>query len=1239
MKILTIRGCNLASIEGEFEIDFTAEPLRSAGLFAITGHTGSGKSTILDALCLALYAKTPRSQQTVERVTIEEKNNILQDDPRLILRKGTGQGWAEVDFRATNGDTYRSRWSVARAYNKPTGNLQSYNFSVINLSSHTEIQGNKSYLIEQTANLIGLTYDQFTRSVLLAQNEFATFLKAKDNEKAAILEKLTGLDIYSTISIRIFKKYTEAKDELNLIESHLQGIQLLSEEDILLIKERQQVLEEEIGALQKEIKQYETKLKWWQDLFVLEKNLTTAGEALMMAKNRETEASARKEYLQKAERARDIAPAYNQWQQGEADTIKKQKICVELEHTIGQLNNILKQAQQKEQEKNSLLKTLEAKSTAIQPELAKARELDSKLEVAQNNATKEQQALNQHLAETDKNKEELRKLTNQLAANEAGIKNTASWFEKSKPYAPMVQHHSKIITLLDQLSAFDVEQAKSQEKVTQLNVSLNKVQAETDTLKETQIKQQAVHEADKKEAAELKERMNQTNLQQLRQEIDGLQQQKELLNKAQSKLEALLKSEKDKIKAEQELNKQRELLPENEKQLAKVQTALQEATIKRDEAEKLYKNAQLATDKVVVNLRSELQPNMPCPVCGSREHHMEAIGDAILQSFRNEYEANKQHFDDLNQKQIQLTEQHKSITIRIGQLQEEFKQSEEQYEKDSAAWQPLAKQLVAQCNAENVIEPTWLENEIASVSNALIKHQQIERELTALATQLQASQNLIGQQQETILKITNQLRELEKQQSTAEAELKGETTRQAEAKERMAALTAEIGTLVTIEGWQAQWQQDAELFKQKINRFVELWQENEQHRQELEKARESLNGQQQTLKQAIELQETKTGQLQQRSVAANELVTNLTKERKGTLDGKSADAVEKELRQNIQQERQQLEELQKEYNRQKSEFDRQQATLESTQKEVGEKREQTGKYKQQVGQWCESQQPVVTAEELTHLMGHPAGWFQEERAALDTLSQAVQNCEAIVKEREHQVGQHRSQLGIPDAETETPAHLEMALQKAKEKTDIQGNQKADLLARLQNDGENKKRFADIQKKLEQQAKVTGNWKQLNDMLGSSNGDAFRKIAQGYTLDALLRFANQQLRQLTARYRLERIGDTLALQVIDMDMCDERRPALSLSGGESFLISLALALGLSSLASDRISVESLFIDEGFGSLDIETLRTAMEALSNLQTQGRKIGVISHVQEMTESIAVRVNVEKGSQGSSRIHISTN
>lgn len=1229
----------MASIEGEFEIDFTAEPLRSAGLFAITGHTGSGKSTILDALCLALYDKTPRSEQKTESVVIEEKNKVFQDDSRLILRKGTGQGWAEVDFLATNGDTYRSRWSVARAYNKPNGTLQACNFRVKNLSNQTELQGTKKELLDQLEGLIGLTYDQFTRSVLLAQNEFATFLKAKDNEKAAILEKLTGLDIYSTISIRIFKKYTEAKNELNLIESQLQGIQLLSEEDILLIKERQQALEEEIRALQNQSRQLETKLKWWQDLIVLEKNLATAGEALAMAKNRETEASARKEYLQKAEKARDIAPAYNQWQQGEADTLKKQKDCAELEQTIGQLNNILKQAQQKEQEKTSLLKALEAKSSAIQPELAKARELDSKLEVAQNNATKEQQALNQHLAETDKNKEELLKLTTQLAANEADIKNTASWFEKSKPYAVMVQHHSKIITLLDQLATLGVELAKSQEKLTQHTVSLGRFEEEGKKLKVNQIQQQAAHEAEKKKAAELKERMDQTNLQHLRLEIDNLQQQKELLNKAQSKLEALLKSEKDKTKAEQELKKQGELLPENEKQLANVQVALQEATIKRNEAEKLFKNAQLATDKVVVNLRSELQPNQPCPVCGSREHHLEAIGDAILQSFRNEYEASKQLYYELNQKQIQLTEQHKSIISRIGQLQEEFKQAKEQYEKDSAAWQPLAAQLVAQCHAENGIEPTWLENELTRVSNALLNHQKTEREMTALATQLQTSHNLIGQQQEAILKITNQLREFEKQQSTTEAELKGENTRQAEAKEKMAALTAEIGTLVTIEGWQAQWQQDAGVFKQKINRFVELWQENDQHRQELEKTWQSLNGQQQTLKQAIELQETKTGQLRQRSVAANELVTNLTKERKGILDGKSADAVEKELRQNIQQERQQLEELQKEYNRQKSEFDRQQATLESTQKEVGEKREQTGKYKQHVRQWCEAQQPVVTAEELTHLMGHPAGWFQEERAALDAISQAVQNGETIVKERKHQIGQHRAQPGIPDAETETPAHLEMALQQAKEKTEIQGTQIADLLARLQNDGENKKRFADIQKKLEQQAKVTGNWKQLNDMLGSSNGDAFRKIAQGYTLDALLRFANHQLRQLTARYRLERIGDTLALQVIDRDMCDERRPALSLSGGESFLISLALALGLSSLASDRISVESLFIDEGFGSLDIETLRTAMEALSNLQTQGRKIGVISHVQEMTESIAVRVNVEKSSQGSSRIHISAN
>ena len=173
---------------------------------------------------------------------------------------------------------------------------------------------------------------------------------------------------------------------------------------------------------------------------------------------------------------------------------------------------------------------------------------------------------------------------------------------------------------------------------------------------------------------------------------------------------------------------------------------------------------------------------------------------------------------------------------------------------------------------------------------------------------------------------------------------------------------------------------------------------------------------------------------------------------------------------------------------------------------------------------------------------------------------------------------------------------------------------------------------------ERQAKYTHaeNWQKLNTLLGSASGNKFKEIAQGYTLDTLLGYANRHLRELTSRYKLQRVPGSLALQVVDLDMLNEVRTVHSLSGGESFLISLALALGLSSLSSNRMNVESLFIDEGFGSLDNDTLGVAMDALERLQTQGRKIGVISHVSEMTERIAVRISLTKTSNGKSEIKI---
>jgi len=179
-------------------------------------------------------------------------------------------------------------------------------------------------------------------------------------------------------------------------------------------------------------------------------------------------------------------------------------------------------------------------------------------------------------------------------------------------------------------------------------------------------------------------------------------------------------------------------------------------------------------------------------------------------------------------------------------------------------------------------------------------------------------------------------------------------------------------------------------------------------------------------------------------------------------------------------------------------------------------------------------------------------------------------------------------------------------------------------------------FDALMTKLAAQQAQSEVWQQLSNVIGSADGQVFRNAAQQMTLDVLLFYTNAHLKDLAKRYRLERVKNSLGLQVIDQDMGDEVRSVHSLSGGESFLVSLALALGLASLSSQRVKVESLFIDEGFGSLDAETLRVAMDALDILQSQGRKVGVISHVAEMTERIPTQVQVRKGTGGKSTVHV---
>ena len=382
MKILAIRGRNLASLEGEFDIDFTVEPLKSSGIFAITGQTGAGKSTILDALCLALFDNAPRlnkAESSVNVYDVEDKT-ITQKDSRNILRRGTSEGYAEVDFIALNGDKYRSRWMVRRARGKADGALQATSIKLDNLTTNNEEQGTKSNLLNRIVELIGLTFDQFTRAVLLAQGDFANFLKAKSSEKAELLEKLTGTEIYSKISVSIYQKTTEARTALDLILQRMNDVKLLTDEELELLVNEKKTKNEELKPFKIQTNQIEKKLSWIKEDQQIKYELDLAEKELEIIQTAIREASSRYEYMDMIDKSLEIRDPYIEF----INKNNGQKnILAEIENNEASLKSISEQLEKISKSLSEAKKTQqesEIKYNNIKPDINLAKELDLKIQ-------------------------------------------------------------------------------------------------------------------------------------------------------------------------------------------------------------------------------------------------------------------------------------------------------------------------------------------------------------------------------------------------------------------------------------------------------------------------------------------------------------------------------------------------------------------------------------------------------------------------------------------------------------------------------------------------------------------------------------------------------------------------------------------------------------------------------------------------------------------------------------------
>lgn len=981
MKILSIRLKNLASLEGSFDIDFTVEPLASAGIFAISGPTGAGKSTILDALCLALYDRAPRFSASSENLYLKDvgDSEVNQSDVKNILRHGAGDGFAEVLFLATNGFRYLSRWTVRRARGKSTGSLQPQILQVRNLDTEEELQGTKTELLTQLVVLIGLTYEQFTRTVLLAQNDFATFLKSRESAKAELLEKLTGTEIYSEISRSVFAHSKSATEVLNQLKSNISLIELLPDEELRLLGEERAALADQRSVAVKRLSLLNDQLKMIT---------TLAQQQRLLAKKRDEEVSGT-ERLKKAE-------------------------------------GVLAEQLEKQQ-------TFKRQCEVLQPELRNARELDIQIRTVQHTYSEAERGYRTLC----KRKEEVHKvlLEKETALSREWLKLGVDRDVSVLSGEERLEQATALLLTYDQ--QLEVLQKANDERAVKLNAF------DIRSLGEEQHKLA----------------QDQKGLQNARQRVsEWLKLQKE----AERLVCELAELDKVKLKAEEELRVSGELLQAKDGQVKTFQ--------------RLYENLRMAMSRDVEAIRSHLAQGEACPVCGAKEHPYaegEAVVDSVYRNVEREYQVASDEYLKLNNRCIALERDREHL----------FKQRE-----------ALAVQL------------TVVQKEIAIHT----PEKEEERDVACFDVRLE------------------------------------------------------------------QLQQQSDRLSDRLKAYQQFYEEWQRYDKEIKDLRRRNDGMREVIsacrvlfqqvasgKEQLAMAEISEKEEHVRFVAVRDELERLSKERSALLKGKSVDDAEA-------------------------------AVL---------------RYEKDLSALLEASR-IAVDEQKKCIFG-----VQGE------IKQLLSGIEELVREKER----IESPDGLPEA-----IRVQQA---AGEEVD---RKLSSVEARLLQQEQNRLKLKGIADELKEKQGVAEQWEKLNKLIGSADGSKFKVIAQSYTLNLLLMHANKHLSYLSKRYKLQQVPNSLALQVIDCDMCDRVRTVYSLSGGESFLVSLALALGLSSLSSNNLKVESLFIDEGFGSLDAESLRTAMEALEQLQMQGRKIGVISHVQEMSERISVQVRVHKLVNGKSRIEI---